>query len=289
MPEISGRPVAGTSPQLISAITPPGDGATAIARSGTAGMLDIVVDGVVAGTAWVAPSLPPGAETVLPPSVARANVVQDVNAAARTNVADVNAAASVVLDYGVPNETDGQASVTEQADATDVIDGVVTRFAWPPEWEPQRQELIRQHALLRQTIETARQEIALAEEMRRADARNVGIGDNHPPGAVELTGPEEIISDALAGADAVLVENLASIRAGAHLLRRTLPALEATGRWLAARGELVVDEFLKQMAKRSVDAITFAGAVKALGGIAVVVTAILGLIAGLFHLLGVAL
>ena len=36
------------------------------------------------------------------------------------------------------------------------------------------------------------------------------------------------------------------------------------------------------MAKRSADAITFAGAVKALGGIAAVVTAILGLIAGLF-------
>jgi hypothetical protein len=93
----------------------------------------------------------------------------------------------------------------------------------------------------------------------------------------------------MAGADAVLVENLTSIRAGARLLRWVVPALEATGRWLADKAERYANAFVDQAGKRSVDAITIAGVVKALGGITAIVTAILGLIGGLFHLLGVAL
>jgi hypothetical protein len=155
-------------------------------------------------------------------------------------------------------------------------------FAFPPAWEPQKQELIRQHALLRQTIETARREIALAEELRRADTRIVGIGDNNPPEAIELPGAEEIVADALAGADAVLVENLASIRAGARLLRWTLSALEATRRWLADKGDRFANAFVDQAGKRSADAIFL----KTLGGIAAIVATILGLIVGLFHMLG---
>ena len=67
--------------QPVSTVTPPGDGATTIASSGMPGMLDIVVDGVVAGTAWVST----GAET---PTTT--NVSHDV-AAGLANVADVAA------------------------------------------------------------------------------------------------------------------------------------------------------------------------------------------------------
>jgi hypothetical protein len=176
----------------------------------------------------------------------------------------------------------GRSSATLEGADTISAGGVV----FPPEWEALKQELIQQRALLRQTITTARWEIALAEELRRDDARVAGIGHNQPPESIELPSVDEIVNDALAGSDAVLVEDLTSIRAGARLLRRTLPALEATGRWLAVRGELVVDEFLKQMGKRSADAITIAGAVKAFGGITAVVTAILALVGGLFAILG---
>ncbi len=173
----------------------------------------------------------------------------------------------------------GRLSVTQDADTISA-----TGFVFPPEWEAQKQELIRQHALLRQTIETARAEIALAEELRRADASIAGIGHNQPP--EEVPSVEEIVNDALAGSDAVLVENPTSIRAGVRLLSRTASALEATGRWLAEKTDRYANAFVDQAGKRTADAITITGVVKALGGIKVVVAAIVGLVTGLFALVG---
>ena len=185
--------------------------------------LTLLWDGVVAGDRLgLAPSLPSlgGRDGVAAEGVgARERIVQDVNAGGLARDVDMNAAASVVLDYGVRQRMTErpQASRTEKRMTTDVIDGSSRHLlpagvgAAEARADPTARATQADHRGC-----TARD--CPCRRVRRGDARNAGIGDNQPPEAVELPSPEEIVSDALAGADAVLVEN------SFHPRRRAAPA-----------------------------------------------------------------
>jgi hypothetical protein len=199
---------------------------------------------------------------------------------------------TIVADFGVPSESVAEIVLHDTVYVTDHLDVSVIPFKLPDEWEAQRQEVIRQHALLLQAIHDARAELAFADELRLFDASRAGIGHNQPPETIEIPSAGEVVDHAAVAADAVVTEltveqpHLSSIRAGTVLLRRVLTDLEVIGRWLAHKGDLFVDEFVKELGKRSAQVITIAAVVKALGGIAAIATVIVGLISGLFVLLG---
>ena len=159
-----------------------------------------------------APPLPPGAETVLPPAIARVSVTQDQN---------VNVTATV------------------------------TRFALPPEWDPDRREAIRLLTLLPQVLQKADQALRLVEEMRR-----FGVGGNNPPEDIEALPPaEEIITEATVAGDALLAEltadqpHLSWIHLAARALKRVGGWVATMARWVGRKADAFLDEYLKQLAK----------------------------------------
>jgi hypothetical protein len=132
------------------------------------------------------------------------------------------------------------AGLSDKLNATDEFNATVTRFAFPTEWEADRQEAIRILELLPQITRDAEHGLRLIEEIRRSSADRQGIGGNRPPDEIEDAPTDEIITDIEVARDALLTEltsdqpHLSSIRLAARTLKRAIGWLGRKLAWLAA-------------------------------------------------------
>jgi len=119
-------------------------------------------------------------------------------------------------------------------------EGTLTRFAFPPEWEADRQEAIRILTDLPQNIRDADAAFRLIEQLRQSSPTTDrhGIGGNHPEEWTEdLPSVEEAITEATVARDVLLTElrsdqpHLASIRLAGRALKRVLGWLKRIGKW----------------------------------------------------------
>jgi len=167
---------------------------------------------------------------------------------------------------------------------------VVTRFAFPPEWEQHRQEAIRILRTLPDVLREAEEAFRTLDEVRR-----LGIGGNHLPESIaDVPLAEEIITEAAVAGDALLAElnadspHLSSIRIAARALRRVAQWTGAILRWMAEKGDRFLDEYLKQLAKPA--AYVTAGAIGAkLLGLETSLHSLMGRMSALFAVLHIPL
>lgn len=144
----------------------------------------------------------------------------------------------------------GAFGVAEAATAQDTV-AASTRFAFPPEWEQDRQEAIRILRTLPGALRVAEEALRLLDEVRRRS-----IGGNHPPESIaDVPAAEEIITEATVAGDALLTELSAdsphpsSVRIAARALRRVRQWTGAILRWMAEKGDRFLDDYLEQLAK----------------------------------------
>jgi hypothetical protein len=118
------------------------------------------------------------------------------------------------------------------------------------------------------------------------ETQRLGMGGNNPPEPIDpppLDG--EMLDDcALAGAairDIVLVGekvSVPSIELSRRTLQRAEPRVDAFAEWLARKGDLFIDEFVKQLGKRAADIPALIATVKVLGLTIGALLAVLGML-----------
>jgi hypothetical protein len=184
----------------------------------------------------------------------------------------------------------GELSVQAEAQVAAELAVTVSRWAFPPEWESDRQEAIRLLTNLPQALQDADEALKIIQELRR---RN--IGGNHPPEAIENADTDILVTETAVAGDALLAElsadqpHLVSIRLSGMVLQRCLRGLETTAGWLAEKGDLFVGEFVKQMGKLTADTIGLAGLIAALGWLIGILSPVLSLVRGLLAHFGIVL
>ena len=160
---------------------------------------------------------------------------------------EISATMGVATEFGATVEARASATQDQNVGVTTNV----TRFAFPSEWDAERDEAIRLLASLPQVLQEADQALRLVEEMRR-----FGVGGNNPPEDIEALPPAEaIITEATVAGDALLSEltadqpHLSSIHLAARALKRVGGWVATMARWVAQKADAFLDEYLKQLAK----------------------------------------